>query len=296
MIEIRDLTKSYDDICAVNHVTFTIPEGVMYGLLGTNGAGKTSLLRMLAGIVEPDSGEILFDGEIAGENPAYKENVFYLSDTPYYFPNASMEEMARFYARQYPNEDIEGVHHLAEQLELDVRRPIRTFSKGMKRQAFLILALCANTKYILCDEVFDGLDPLVTETMKDRLKQEMEARNLTVVVASHKLQELEDICHHIGILHKGGLLGAGEMKEQMTEVRKYQCVFSEEQSWETQEQYLREHLNIVRCKKDGYFITLTVRGEAETAIRKMHPVFCHEVPMSLEEIFLAEMEVESYDA
>ena len=308
MIEINNLTKTFDDIRAVNDVTFEIPDGVMYGILGTNGAGKSTLLRMMAGIIEPDAGEIRIDGILCYDNPVCKERFFYLSDTPYYFPNASMEVMTAFYQRQYQGMDLENVSGMAELLDLDMKRPIRTFSKGMKRQAFLIMALCANTRYLLCDEVFDGLDPVVTEVMKNLLRQEMKERKLTVVVVSHKLQDLEDICHHIGILHKGGILKAGDMREQAKNIHKYQCVFQKD-SWseEKQKAYLEEYLDIVRFRKEGHFVTLIVRENLKKVsvtehrdhigqvVEKLYPVFCQEVPMTLEEIFIAEMEESGYD-
>lgn len=312
MIEIENLTKSFDETCAVNHISLTIPDGVLYGLLGTNGAGKTTLLKMLAGILKPDEGEIRIDGEPIYENPKCKENVFYLSDTPYYFPNADMEEMIRFFGSQYPDMDAEGVRYLAETLNLDTRRPLRTFSKGMKRQAFLLMALCANTKYLLCDEVFDGLDPIVTKVMEKLIHQEMKERDLTVVVVSHKLRDLEDICRYIGILHKGGLVTSGNMVKRAKDIHKFQCIFREDSC---DEQMLKKRgLDIVRYRKESYFTTLIVRdvtdisskeeqtentGETEKnagqILQEFHPVFCEEVPMTLEEIFVAEMEVTGYD-
>lgn len=194
MISVKELTKIFGTNRAVDRISLDVPEGMMFGLLGTNGAGKTTLLRLLSGILEPDSGEILVDDEPLS---AASEKIFYLPDTPYYFPNASMEQMTKFYQSQYPQMDAEGVSYMAESLNLDMRQPLRTFSKGMKRQAFLILALSAGTKYLLCDEVFDGLDPIAADVMKGLFRQEMKERRFTVVVASHKLYELEDICGNI---------------------------------------------------------------------------------------------------
>ena len=343
MIEIENLTKSFDETCAVNHVSFRIPDGVMYGLLGTNGAGKTTLLRMLAGILEPDTGVIRMDGESVYGNPKCKGNMFYLSDAPYYFPNADMEGMVSFFRRQYPELNPEAVAYMAESLNLDMKSPLRTFSKGMKRQAFLIMALCTNTKYLLCDEVFDGLDPIVTEVMKNLIHQEMKERNLTVVVVSHKLRDLEDICHHIGILHKGGLLKAGDMSERAKNIRKFQCVFPEiccleectdsdeakrEQTFVDEAALREKGLDVVRYRREENFVTVIVREKVkevseqeksaqakvpvemkrmderkssdeskstEQILQQFAPVFCKEVPMTLEEVFVAEMEVTGYD-
>lgn len=295
MIQIQNMTKRFDDICAVNDISLEIPEGIMFGLLGTNGAGKTTLLRMLSGILEADSGCVLVDG-----NPleAGKKKIFYLPDDPYYFPNASIEVMARFYGDQYPEMEQESVTYMAEALELDVKRPLRTFSKGMKRQAFLILALCAGTKYLLCDEVFDGLDPIVAEVMKNLFRQEMKERKFTAVVASHRLNELEDICGNIAILHKGGLVTAGDMRGRAEHVRKYQCVFPDGSDMDRLERELRKELDMVRFHVDGSFVTLVVRdaeGSAEEYLREQAVEMIKEAPMSLEEIFIAEMEGKDYD-
>ena len=295
MIEIRHVTKHFDSITALNDVTFTIPKGRIFGLLGTNGAGKSTLLRAMAGILSCDEGELLIDGEVCYDNP--KESFFYLPDDPYYFPNASMEVMTDFYRRQYKSMSAEAVGYMAERLELDTRRPLRTFSKGMKRQAFLIMALCANTEYLLCDEVFDGLDPVVTEVMKELFLREMEEQSRTVVVAAHKLKDLEEFCQDIAILHKGGMLLAGDMRRRAGEIYKLQCVFDGEMHEKAQE-YLNVCLDVVRFRQEGYFTTLIVRGEKEKIleqIQRENPVFCREVPMTLQEIFLAEMEGNGYD-
>lgn len=321
MIQIKNLTKNFDHICAVNDVSLTIEDGVMYGLLGTNGAGKSTLLRLIAGILQADEGRICIDGESCYDNPDCKSRFFYLPDTPYYFPNASMNEMMKFYAGQYPQMDVEGVQVMAEMLNLDVGQPLRTFSKGMKRQAFLILALCANTKYLLCDEVFDGLDPIVTAVMKNLIREAMKERQFTVVVVSHKLRDLEDICEQIGILHKGGLLSSGVLQDRTSCIHKFQCVYEDDEKWEEQKAHLEQELDIVKCQKEGCFVTLIVRSEergeqqiqeresgkeyvqeniADTGLltqkmKKYFPVFCKEVPMTLEETFIIEMEESGYD-
>lgn len=295
MIQIQNITKRFDEICAANDVSLEIPEGLMFGLLGTNGAGKTTLMRTIAGILEADAGDVTVDG-----NPleSGKKKIFYLPDDPYYFPNASVEQMAEFYERQYPEMDRETVTYMAETLELDVKRPLRNFSKGMKRQAFLILALCAGTKYLLCDEVFDGLDPIVAEVMKNLFRQEMKERKFTAVVASHRLNDLEDLCGNIAILHKGGLVTAGDMRERAEHVRKYQCVFREDTDTERLRREIGKELELVRFHADGSFVTVVLRdaeGSAEEYLRKQNAELVREASMSLEEIFIAEMEGKDYD-
>lgn len=294
MITISNLTKYFDEICAVNQVSLEIPDGVMFGLLGTNGAGKTTLLRILAGILEADSGEIGIDGEEDFFSPQRRENLFYLPDDPYYFPNASIQVMLDFYKKQYPGLEADSAVYMAETLNLDQNRPIRTFSKGMKRQAFLILALCSKTKYLFCDEVFDGLDPIASEIMKNLFRQEMKARNFTILVASHKLRDLEDICGNIAILHKGGVVTAGDFKNRAEHVRKFQCVFPQEARLDS----LKKHTAVLRFHEDARFITLIVRersGEIRKALEEQNPIFLEEVPLSLEETFIAEMEDAGYD-
>lgn len=297
MIEIRHVTKYFDRVTALNDVAFTIPKGRIFGLLGSNGAGKSTLLRAMAGILACDGGEVLIDGEACYDNPQVKERFFYLPDAPYYFPNATMETMAEFYRRQYPGMEPESVGYMAERLELDTRRPLRTFSKGMKRQAFLILALCSNTEYLLCDEVFDGLDPIVTEVMKDLFRREMKEQSRTVVVAAHKLKDLEEFCQDIAILHKGGMLLAGDMRRKAGGVYKVQCVFDGEMQGKAEE-LLKSRLDVVRFRQEGYFTTLIVKGQKREILEQLqkdNPVFCREVPMTLQEVFIAEMEGNGYD-
>lgn len=303
MISVKKLTKTFGNNRAVNQISLDIPEGIMFGLLGTNGAGKTTLLRVLAGILEPDSGDILIDGKKAADSAA---DIFYLPDTPYYFPNATMEIMAKFYQRHYPKMDVESAFSVAETLNLDIKQPMRTFSKGMKRQAFLIIALCSGTRYLLCDEVFDGLDPIAVNIMKNLFRQEIKERKFTAVVASHKMRELEDICGSMAILHKGGLVTAGDIRTRADGMWKFQCAFRNNAANEAEAagnmQNIRERiektLDIVHISSEGGFITLTARGKKEDIrlnLQNENPAVVNELPLSLEEIFIAELEVEGYD-
>ncbi len=205
-----------------------------------------------------------------------------------------MKVMLDFFKKQYPRTDADSAVYMAESLNLDINRPLRTFSKGMKRQAFLILALCCRTKFLFCDEVFDGLDPIAAEIMKNLFRQEMKARKFTIIVASHKLNDLEDICGNIAILHKGGVVTAGDFKSRAKNVSKFQCVFQPEMKLDE----LKKHPSVLRCHEDARFITLITRGNREE-IRKMleanGPIFINEVPLSLEETFIVEMEGAGYD-
>jgi ABC-2 type transport system ATP-binding protein len=297
MITIENLTKQFDTITAIDRLSLRIPDSTIFGLLGTNGAGKSTLLKLLAGILAPEQGKILIDGEPVYENPSCKEQCFYLSDEPYYFPNATAEDMTLFYRKQYPSLEPEAVRYLAGQLELDTTRPLRTFSKGMKRQIFLIMALCSNTAYLFCDEIFDGLDPIVTDAMKHLFQSEMQTRPFTIIVAAHKLQDLEGFCGEIGILHKGGILCAQDMRQASAGFHKFQCIFEAENK-EGLSAYLSEHLDIVSYSEDGYFLSLILQGSTEhilPLLQARSPVFCREVPMSVEELFMAKIKEAGYD-
>ena len=206
MIELKDLDKTFHNIHAVDHVTGTIREGMVFGLIGSNGAGKSTLLRMISGIIRPDAGEILVDGEPVFENPEIKSQICFLSDSPYYFQNACLKEMRDYYMTVYPTFNRKQFDSLTKIFNLDMNRRINSFSKGMKKQVSILLGLCAGTKYLLCDETFDGLDPVVRQAVKSLFAAEIMNRDFTPVISSHNLRELEDICDSVGLLHQGKLL------------------------------------------------------------------------------------------
>ena len=206
MIDIKECSKAFDDIHAVNHVSLDIGEREVFGLVGSNGAGKSTLLRMTAGIIRPDEGVITIDGTSVYENEEAKEKVFYISDDSYFPPNFTPEDMAKFYRNYYAKFDMQRFCKLMDEFHLDRKRKISTFSKGMKKQLIVILGISAGTKYLLCDETFDGLDPVMRQAVKSIFAMEVMNREFTPVIASHNLRELEDICDHVGLLHQGGIL------------------------------------------------------------------------------------------
>ena len=224
MIEAINLSKSFDELKAVDSVSLQINEKEVFGLIGTNGAGKSTFLRMLCGVLKPDEGQILIDGEEVFENVAAKSKLFYISDEQHFFPNATPVEMARFYANMYPEFNQERFAELMEKFSLDTNRKINTFSKGMKKQLSIILGICANTKYLLCDETFDGLDPVMRQAVKSIFAGEMADRDFTPIIASHNLRELEDICDHVGLLHRGGVLLSKNLEELKLSIHKIQFV------------------------------------------------------------------------
>ena len=293
MIEIRNLSKVFDDITAVNQVNLTIQEGVVFGLLGTNGAGKSTLLRMMAGVLKPELGEILIDEAPVWENPEAKKKVFYISDEQFYFPNGNAEELAAYYKCYYPDFDEKRFRKFLIRFGLDPKRKIKTFSKGMKKQISILLGICADVKYLLCDETFDGLDPVMRQGIKSIFAQEIEERGLTPVIASHNLRELEDICDSIGLLHKGGILLSKDMEQLKNTFLKVQCVLPKEC-----DEVLRSSLDIIKLTRRGKLLTMTIRGEEGLVlpvIESMKPIYCEALPLTLEEIFISEMEVVGYD-
>lgn len=293
MIEIKDLTKTFQDLTAVNHVSLEIPEAQVFGLLGTNGAGKSTLLRMLSGILKPDGGAILIDGEQNWDNPRVKENCFYLSDKQYFFPNASPEAMGHFYKGLYPSFRFERYLDLLNEFDFDKFRKIRTFSKGMKKQIAILASICAETPYLFCDEVFDGLDPVIRQSVTALIKTEMSRRALTPVIASHNLKELEDFCDHIGILHKGGVLLSRDIHSMQYKTQKLQCILEEEQL-----SGFMEAADVVTARREGFLTTILLRGsqdEITSLIERFHPERYAFLPLTLEEIFINETEAIGYD-
>ena len=294
MIEIRDISKSFEDIKAVDHVTITIKEGCVFGLIGTNGAGKSTVLRMLAGILEPDEGEIAIDGLPVFDNPEAKKNMFFIADEPYFFANANATDMQKYLTTVYPEFAVEDFYHYLINFGLDKKRKVNTYSKGMKKQLALICGICSGTKYLLCDETFDGLDPVMRQGIKSIFASEMEKRGLTPIIASHNLRELEDICDHVGLLHKGGVLLSKDLEDMKCNIQKIQCVFKSNED----EEKAISSLDIMKNEKRGSLNTLTVRGnkaEILAIFATVNTVFFEALPLSLEEIFISETEVVGYD-
>ena len=294
MIECRDLTKSFDGTAAVRQVSVTIRENNVFGLVGTNGAGKSTTLRMIAGVLKPESGLALVDNMPVYDNMHAKARLFFIADDPYFFPNATPRDMQRYYASVYREFDRERFYLYLDQFGLDARRKISTFSKGMKKQLAILAGLCAHTKYLLCDETFDGLDPVMRQAVKSIFAREMEERNFTPVIASHNLRELEDICDHVGLLHEGGVLLSRDLEDLKLNLQKVQCVFGSKQ----EEEKTLGQLNLVKTERRGSLLTLTVRGGREelTAVFAAADTLFYEVlPLSLEEIFISETEVRGYD-
>lgn len=293
MIEAINLSKSFENIKALDNINANIKEGSVFGLIGTNGAGKSTFLKILAGILKPDKGSISVDGAEVYENTVSKERLFYISDEQFFFANTTGKELIKFYSAIYRNFDIKKCEEILKALDLDINRKVNTFSKGMKKQLCIALGVSANTKYLLCDETFDGLDPVMRQAVKSLFAGEMEDRGLTPIIASHNLRELEDICDHVGLLHKGGILLSKDVSDMKLNIHKVQCVFDGEFSQE----YLKG-LEIMQIKNSGRVYTLTIKGSEEEIRQRMenlHPIFYEMIGLNLEEIFISETEVCGYD-
>ena len=300
MIESVSLTKRFDDVTAVDHIDAEIREGSVFGLVGTNGAGKSTFLRLAAGILKPDEGCIRIDGTEVFENPAVKQSFFYIPDEQYFFSNVTPMEVMTFFSRIYPGFDTARFRSLMAAFELPDGRKINTFSKGMKKQLSILLGISSGTKYLFCDETFDGLDPVMRQAVKSLMANDMSERGLTPLITSHNLRELEDICDHVGLLHKGGILFSRDLEDMKLNIHKLQCVLKPEQQKDDLLKCLTEPEGLMLLHEDqrGSILTLTVRGsgpDLAARVEAFDPLFFEIVPLSLEEIFISETEVTGYD-
>ncbi len=293
MIEARELTKKFDDITALDSIDASIKEGEVFGLIGTNGAGKSTFLRCAAGIYKPTSGSISIDGEEIFENKDVKKKFFFISDEQYFFPNSNPLEMGNYYKNIYSGFDMERYRRLLSDFGLSEKRKINTFSKGMKKQVSVLLAVSSGTDYIFCDETFDGLDPVMRQAVKSLFASDMEKRRLTPVIASHNLRELEDMCDHVGLLHRGGILLSRDIVDLKLNIHKVQFVLKDEEDEDK-----LSPLNVIKKERRGKLMTYTVRGnqgEIKAVMDAADTIFYEMIPLSLEEIFISETEVAGYD-
>ena len=294
MIEVKELTKRFGEKTALDRVSFAIGGGTVFGLVGSNGAGKSTFLRTAAGVYFPDGGQVLVDGEPPFENTAAKAKICFISDYPYFLPQATLADMAAFYANIYPRWDQARFDELCGIFPaIRKKERISGFSKGMQRQAALICAFAARPDYLLMDEIFDGLDPVMRQLLKRLISDEVAARGMTAIIASHNLRELEDLCDHIGLFHRGGILFEKDIDSLRLGVSKVQAVFKP-----MPERTAFAPLEILQFESRGSLVNLVVRGGQQEVLQKLdslHPVFSEALPLTLEEVFISEMEVAGYD-
>ena len=293
MIKITNLTKSYGKKKVLENLNCTIKTGSIYGLVGANGAGKSTLLRIINDVFYKDSGTIEIDGKILNGDADLKQKLVFVPDDLFFFSGYTLMDMALFYKDMYQKFDIEYVKELAGILKLNMNEKINNFSKGMKRQCALICAIATNADYMFFDETFDGVDPVIRNLLKKIIIKQMEKKETTIIMTSHNLRELEDICDNLGLLYKGGILFESDIDTLKTNMFKVQISLKEDFDKET-----FKDLEVMNFKKMGSVATIIVKGEREAAeeiLKKLNPIILDFLPLTLEEMFIYEMEVLGYE-
>lgn len=295
MIEIKGVTKKYGDFTALSEVNLSIKKGSVYGLVGANGSGKTTLIKTIMGVFRQEQGEIKMLEQDIYDNPEMKQKIFYVPDDLFFFSMYSPKQMAKFYAGIYPDFDWERYHKVREVLQLDEKKRINQFSKGMKKQTALWMGICTRPEVMILDEPVDGLDPVMRRQIWSLLMQDVSSRQMTVLVSSHNLRELEDICDTVGILHKGRVLLERELDDLKGDIHKVQMAFAEEQ---IQINPASLPFKVMKSSHAGRVHSFVLRGkeeEIEQAFAAYRPLFIDFIPLSLEEIFIYEIGGEGYE-
>jgi len=285
MIKVLNLCKSFDGFQALHNVNVTVPKGSVYGIVGPNGSGKTTLIKHMVGILIPDQGTIKIDENEVFDNPAVKKRIAYIPDDIYFFLQDDMKDMINSYRRVYPAFNDERLEKLIPLFPLDPKMPIRRFSRGMKKHVAFIMALCSMPDVLVLDEPMDGLDPVARRKVWSLLFQDIAERETTVFVSSHNLRELEDVCDHVGIMHRGEVVLERSLDELQNNIFKLQMAFRNESPDFNSLNVLAEH-------KVGSVIQLVVRGERKEILDKavmLNPLMIDVLPLSLEEIFIHEL-------
>lgn len=293
MIESKNITKRYGDFTAVENVSFRVEPGSIYGLIGYNGAGKTTLLKTLAGIYRPEDGMAMLGGENAYNSNKVRDRLFFVPDDLYFLPGATMKSMAKFYAGYYPNFSMKTFEKLASFFGLDAKKRVRSFSKGMQRQAELVFALASHPKYILLDEAFDGLDPAKRISVKKLFIEYAAESDCSILISSHNLPEIAELCDHIGIINGRSLIVNSSMDDVSRDYRRFRLVFSE-----PVDKSVFEGIAYKQMSMEDRLVVFTARGdikEIKERIAALKPVSAEEVLLSLEEVFMYEMEDEKHD-
>jgi len=281
MLELRNVTKTFGSFKALDDLTLTVPKGAVYGLVGPNGAGKSTAIRHMTGIYRQDAGKVLLGGETVYENPAVKEKIGYIPDDIFYFPSASMEDMAKFYKGIYPQFDNGLFERLYDIFQLPRKGQLRKFSKGMQKQAAFHLALCCHPEMLILDEPVDGLDPVMRRQVMSLILSDVAEHGTTVLISSHNLRELEDVCDHVGIMDHGKMLLEKSLADMQGATHKLQIVGE-----------VPAGLEVLHEAASGRMKTLIVRGNAWEISEKaqaMNPAYFDVLPLSLEEIFIYEL-------
>ena len=291
MIEVRNVIKEFDGFRALDDMSMTVPTGAVYGLVGPNGAGKSTIIRHLTGIYRQDAGEILVDGAPVFENPGVKSRIAYIPDEIFYYANASIREMMDFYRSIYPHFDAERFKKLADVFGLDPKRQMRRLSKGMQKQAAFWIAVSLRPEILILDEPVDGLDPVMRRQIWSIIMADVAENGTTVLVSSHNLRELEDVCDSVGIMNKGKIMIERSLDELQENIVKIQLALPDGES-------LPEGLDILHKSNTGRLQSLIMHGTQEEITEKLqsaHPLFIDAVPLTLEEIFIYELGGADYE-
>ena len=291
MIEVKNAVKSFGGFHALDGTDITVPDGSIYGLVGPNGAGKSTVIRHITGIYRPTSGEVLVDGESVYENPGKKALMAAIPDDWYYFSSATIRDMMKFYRGFYPSFDMERYEKFKEVFALPEKSAIRRLSKGMQKQAAFWLAMCCRPKYLILDEPVDGLDPVMRRQVWSLMMADVAELGTTVLVSSHNLRELEDVCDHVGIMNKGKVLLERSLSDLQENIVKLQVV------WSGEVPALPGDLAVLHTSHVGRVYTYIVRGsagEVKGRMAQLTPLMLEALPLSLEEIFIYELGGEHY--
>ena len=294
MIQLTGVTKKFGDFTALDGVDLMIPKGTSFGLLGSNGAGKSTILRLLSGIYSAESGSVTIDGENVFDNVKIKERVFFINDETIQFGGFTLKDLKNYYKGFYPNFSDELFEELRETVKLPLDKKTERFSKGMKRQAIVITGLACQTDYLLLDEAFDGLDPTMRIIVKRMLVDAMLDRQLTTVISSHNLKEINEVCDSVALLHQGKMLFNRDLDSVKGSIHKVQAAFNEEYTREDFEKYGILHYS--RSQSIHYIIMKGSEEEIREKLSEKNPIVLDLIPLTLEEIFIYEMEGMGYDA
>ena len=287
MLEMRNVTKTFGGFNALEDLSLTVPRGAVYGLVGPNGAGKSTAIRHLTGVYRPDQGEILMDGQKIYENNAIKARIGHIPDDIFFYPSATLEEMRRYYQGMYPKFDAALFDRLHEVFQLPKKGQLRRFSKGMQKQAAFQLTIASRPDVMILDEPVDGLDPVMRRQVWSLMLSDVAQYETTVLVSSHNLRELEDVCDHVGIMDHGKMLLERSLADMQGATCKLQIVGD-----------IPEELNILHESSSGRLKTLVVRGSTEEVIARAqaaNPIYFDVLPLSLEEIFIYELGGVNYE-
>ena len=294
MIQLTGVTKKFGDFTALDGVDLMIPKGTSFGLLGSNGAGKSTILRLLSGIYSAEGGSVTIAGENVFDNVKVKERVFFINDETIQFGGFTLKDLKNYYKGFYPNFSDELFEELRETVKLPLDKKTERFSKGMKRQAIVITGLACQTDYLLLDEAFDGLDPTMRIIVKRMLVDAMLDRQLTTVISSHNLKEINEVCDSVALLHQGKMLFNRDLDSVKGSIHKVQAAFNEEYTREDFEKYGILHYS--RSQSIHYIIMEGTEEEIREKLSEKNPIVLDLIPLTLEEIFIYEMEGMGYDA